>query len=869
MSRMWLLALLVLTAGVAAGLLFVKYQLEALRTTVQAEIEQRTGIFLDAESVRVDGLRGLRLSKLHMKVETKTGPTVETFVPDALLLVSIADLIQGSITISRIQLDDAHIRLSRPKGHFWFTNELTEKSSLSNPIPFRAVGQNCVIEIDRVVSDSTFRIEALDFDLNRLADATDLMANLEGRLTNNPDNRFTVFARYSSLENFDLRVESDSLSVEDLTPFFPNVQEHVKSGIANPSLRVSGYPRHTMVVGLELPFQSFGLSEEQPYPIPTEGLLTALASYDMNSHILTLETAKTVAPNFEGEVEGTVSFAHDPPQVDLRMGVDEIPMDDLIEAASSTWLQEYGLLTLQADAPYRFFLTVQGSTEESQLGVEAQFGGGSIQFKPSEKTLPTADLQFNLMSLSWHSDGTMPTGQLSLNDGTITHPRSGITAEHVSGTLVIAENKINFTPVVAQIAGNSVRGSLSYAMDAKTLTLDLSGDLAAVEKLGFIEKHDRLAMQGPVTIERLSGTIAPNRYSIDATADLTRTQINWEWWLAKQPGVGARIQDLHIDIVPNKSLDVRGNATLDTAVVDYTAALIHNDGTWKPEKINATAPRLDMSTVDKVLRTPYAISGGHGSDAQLEWHRIAKAPDHVELRVLGTIDQINLMPRGSDKPLSGNALTVDVRVTKIEEERTGLLALQTESVALPPFGSPWLLPMRAEDDPSREVFPPLDRDWTYDLKATNLLYPPWSGTDFDAEAYGTKSKSGFTSFSAKVGEGRVGGMYESTRPDNMRHLDANWEQVPASYLLEHLKLPAIFTGTMTGGIAYEVDGDDKGTLAGTGFFDVVEGQFSADYLFAQFARQIEEASITLPPSMKFSRFSAEHDFGIRCNYGFR
>src|SRR5690606_26568682 len=120
------------------GVLFVKFQLEALRANVQEEIERRTGVFLDARSVRVDGLRGLRMQELHMKIDTDSGPTVDAYIPDALLLVNIADLLQGRVAINRIQLDNARIRLTRPPGNFWFTNELTDRSALKKPISFRA-----------------------------------------------------------------------------------------------------------------------------------------------------------------------------------------------------------------------------------------------------------------------------------------------------------------------------------------------------------------------------------------------------------------------------------------------------------------------------------------------------------------------------------------------------------------------------------------------------------------------------------------------------------------------------------------------------------------------------------------------------------
>ncbi len=857
MTRLWLLALLVLTAIVAGGVLFVKYQLEALRNTVQTEIAQRTGIFLEADNVRVDGLRGLRMRQLHMTVETENGPTIDVHVPDALLLVSLAELLQRRVSISRIQLDDAHIRLFRPRGHFWFTGDVTERSALTSQIPFRAVGRNCTIEIERVVGDTNFEIDAINFDLNRLADSPHLIANLDGQLDGTESSGFQVFARYSSLENFDLRIQGDKLNSQRLAPFFPLIAEHIASGNAQPSIRVSGYPRRTMVVGLELPFDTFALHEQPDFPVPEEGRFTALASYDMNGHLLTLNTAKTLSPEFEGQVEGTVSFAQDPPQLDLKLEVQQLAMDDIMAFASGAWLEEQGTLALEASDPYRFFVTFTGDTTAPEIGVEAQLGMGKLRFDPAKASVPSADLDFSLMSLSWRSGETLPTGRLALSDGTISHPEYGIEATGVSGTMQLHDGGIQFTPLVAQVAGNTLRGSLDYTIDSETLTFDLSGDLAAVETLGPLSDHARLSMQGPVTLDRLNGVVSPHGYKVEAAADLTRTAIDWEWWISKKPGVGARIQDLRVEVDSKKEITISGSAALDTATIDASASLTREGDKWQLQRVDASSPRIEMRTVDKVLNLPYAISGGESSTATLSWRRISSVPDEVALRIGGEIDTLNMLPLGTAKPILGTGITIDTEVLKTGEVRTGSLELKASTTNLPPFGTPWLLPLRAEDDPSMALFPPLDRDWTYTLRSDSIVYPPWSGTDFRGNAYATPTTSGFESFEATVQEGMVNGIYDKIRADNVHHLNAKWEDVPASYLLKHLKLPEIFTGVMTGGIEYNLDGDDSGTLLGKGYFDVVDGQFSADYLVNQFEHQIEEASITLPPNMKFSRFSAD------------
>jgi len=857
MTRLWLLALLALTGLTAGGVLFAKYQLESFRAVVQDEIGARTGVFVDAKRVRVDGLRGLQMGELHLAIASEGGPAVDIYVPDALLLVNLAELLQGRVTISRIQLDDARIVLTRPRGRHWFTGDLNARSALAGTLPFRAVGNNCTVEFKHIVGDTDLKIEALNFDLNRLDDSPHLIANLEGKLGAESPGGFEIFARYASLENFDLRIQSDTLDSQDLAPYFPMLGEQIAAGMARPSIRVSGHPRQTMVVGLELPFEGLALHGAQDYPVPPAGVLTALASYDMNAHLLTLNTAKTLSPDFEGQIAGTVDFATDPPSLDLKMEVQQFAMDDILALASGTWLEERGTLALAATDPYRFFLTVQGPLPGAEIGVEAQLGHGSLQFTPSAAGLPEADLQFNLLSMSWRSDTQGPEGRISLSGGTVTHGKSGLAAEGITGTALLRDGKIRFAPLVAQVAGNTVRGSIDYVMETETLTLDLSGDLAAVEEIGPLANHPDLDIRGPATIERLTGTITPRRYILDTSLDLTRTYIGWEWWLAKRPGVGARIQDLHIDIVPEKTMDFTGSAALDTARISAAGAFKRDGNSWALQTFEADSPELEMRTADKFFQIPYTIAGGKGTEATLRWRRLAAAPEHTELGIGGRISELSLMPEGSATPITGADIAVETTIVRKGEDRTGTLNLRAASAALPPFGSPWLLPLRDEDDPSHEEFPAMDRHWSYSLQADVLAYPPWSGTAFSGAAFTSPTRSGFESFRAIVGEGSVSGMYTSTRPDNVHKLDAEWENVPASHLLEHLKLPAIFSGTMTGGIAYSIDKDDPGTLRGTGYFDVSEGQFSADYLFAQFQSQIEASSITLPPSMRFSCLSAD------------
>lgn len=857
MIRLWLLALLVLAAVLAGGLLLVKFQLALLRTRVHAEIQKRTGVLLETTGVEVDGLAGLRLSALHIAFASPSGPAVDIDVPEALLHVSLLEMLRGTVVLDRLQLDNAHVRLSRPQGNTWITDDLTGRSALTSNIPFRALGRNCTLEIDRIVGESSFKVEHLNFDLNRLSDSPHIIANIDGRLDDISDSSFNVFARYASLEDFDVRIQSDGLTTQDVAAFLPAASEVFSAGSARPSIRFSGYPRKAMVVSLEFPFTNVALAAPQRFPIPAEGVLTALASYDINTRQLTLNTAKSISPGFEGRVEGTVSLAGDLPELDLKLEVQQLPVNDVLAFVMKEWLAQYGSLQIDAPEPYKFFVTLNGQVNAARLGVEAQLGNGALRFAPADPALPRADLKFSLMSVAWNSEDPFPTGTLSLSGGSIEHEPSRLHAEDISGNFQLTREGLAFEPMVARIAGNTVMGNAHYALAEKTLKFSISGNLGAVENLELLKGGKGLTLYGPLAIDSLEGVIAPGHHTYDANIDLTRTGVEWEWWMKKAPGIGARLEKLHLDLKPQKSATLTLTAALDTVEIDTKASMTFKSGKWSLDDLTANSGNVSMGTANKVLNFPYGISGGTGTDAYLHWKKKAQSPESIELTIGGVIDELTMLPAGSKQPMVGKNVRVDTVVLKNGEERTGSLSLHAASAELPPMGTKWLLPLRAEDDPSMKLYPPLDRDWTYNLTADSLAYPPWRGTTFKGKAFTRKSESGFESFEAVVDGGKVGGVYSTSHPDNISTLNASWDKVPAALLLEHLKLPEIFSGTMTGGIQYSIDQDDSGTLTGKGYFDVVDGEFSADYLFSKFRQQIEQGAVSIPPSLRFSHFASD------------
>src|SRR5690606_16943378 len=127
------------------------------------------------------------------------------------------------------------------------------------------------------------------------------------------------------------------------------------------------------------PFSEVALTGAQRFPVPSEGVLTALASYDLNTRALTLNSARSISPDFEGRVEGTVSLAGDLPELDLKVEVQQLPVNDVLDFVVTEWLARYGSLEIDAPEPSKFFLTLNGPMDSAHLGVEAQLGNGAIR----------------------------------------------------------------------------------------------------------------------------------------------------------------------------------------------------------------------------------------------------------------------------------------------------------------------------------------------------------------------------------------------------------------------------------------------------------------------------------------------------------
>ncbi len=845
----------------AGGVLFVKYQLESFRRQLQRSAESRVGAKAEFSRLSVYGLRGIRIDDLQIEAGGAPAAHLRLRVPTVYVFIDLVDLVYGAVNLERIQLDGADIVLERPEkgglASLGLSGRFVPEDQDPSKVAFRVMGTDCRVTLDSLAGGSGLQLSDLDFDLSRLPDSPDTTVRLSGLLNDNPEKCFQANVRFSSIEDFDLRAHVEDLTVEDVNAFLPSPQQFVVSGRGEPSLRIAGYPQENLVVAVEMPFEDLVMRDQPEFLLPNTGSLHALGNYHTGSQVLRLTTAKAVAGQFAGELDGTVSLAGPEPLFSLDMQVQEWPVEELLQRALGARGEMLDGLEVEVGPAHDVRLHFAGPVSAPVLTAQANVSGANLAYRPAEASLPTAELAFGLLQVSWASGQTLPAGNFSLTDGTIAHAATGLKAQRISGNIKLEGQTLSVDPLSAEFLGNPLVGRLACDIEQRALDFTVSGVVGNLDAIPISAEAKDFAVAGAANL-RSSGRLSMPQYELDAALDLTQAQVDFEWWFRKPIGIGASIKALHLDMRPKKTLRITGNAAIDTTELSASLEYLWRGGKWEAGNVRVKAPSLDVVSAGKCLRIPYAASGGTGTDGSYERESVPGTVDGHIVRLGGFFDDIALLPDGCPAPVHCKNARVDVTLdNSIEEKRTAAAVVRAEEARLPALGNDWLLPLRPEDPALAERYEEEERDWTFDLAAARLEMPPWQGTAFEAQGYSIEDKTGLTRFFANVGEGSLEGKYEHEKADNINILEAAWANIPARYLLEHLGYPDILSGTLTGQVSYRMDQDDPSTLKGQGFFDIRDGQFSADYIFSQFEEQLNGDMATLPPSLKFSRFSAQ------------
>lgn len=861
-TRIGLLVLLCVAVLFAGGVLFLKYKLAGLRETVQTRAESFVGARLHVGAVRVNGLRGICINDLEAHMEIPQGPTIEAKVPQADIYIDLVDLLYGHMTINRIQVDRARVLISRPPGSQWLKGETlslpSDRSGLAQGgYPFRVVGRDCSLEIRNVVGETNLEIAGLAFDVSRLKDASDIAARISGALGGVAAKQVAVNARYTSPQDFDLRIQCGEITADDVNVFLPAARHVIQTGKVSPSIRVAGYPNRTLVVALEAPFDGVALRDQPAFFQPASGSLTALANYNIDQHLFTITMAKAQSEQLAGRLEGTISFAESAPVLDLYLEADQLPVRAALESFIQGREPAFGEFAVELQEPYQIGMRLQGTPETPVLIAEASVTKGEIAFKPKDKRLPTADLEFGQLQMLWNSGGTAPQGRLAITDGVITHAASKTRAEKISGTLLLANNALVLEPISGQITGNAVVGRARYDLAKHTGEFTLGGNVSKLEETPLGGGIKSLYVAGMANVQ-CSGQVSPNHYQFTLSGDATQAQINFEWWLRKPVGTGAVFKEVTVDVRPKKSISIAAAATVDASELRGTFDLVHNGQKFRLQRFRLDSDHLDVPSAGKCLWVPYAITGSVADNGFYERNLVA-GPAGASIVTFGlSVDEISFLPKGCEAPVYCRKGRLDGQLdNRNPEDRKANMTVTVEAGSLPPFGRRWFLPLRPDDPDEAAEYAPWPRKWTYTVKAGALEMPPWQGKEFSCEAFDDSAETNLRRFAAEIDGGRLEGSYRFEKGPNLAELTARWRNIPAVYLIRHLKFPEMLAGRATGEVSYRVDYDDPDTLKGAGNFDILDGEFSADVLREQFAQQLNGDTASFPPSLKFAQLKSE------------
>ncbi len=838
-----------ITVLFASGALFVKYKLEGLRTVVQQSIESRTGARIEVGAVVVNGLRGLRVDNLDVALDPAGGPGARFAAPVTYIYINVSDLLYGLVTIDRVEADDAVIRVTRPLDRPWFAPgslESKEDSKLLSVPSFRLLGKNGTFQLDNIVGSTQLAVSNFVFDVARLAGSPDIFAKLSGRLNAQDGKEVKVDLRYTGIEDFDLRVQCASVNSEDVGVFFPASRRFLQSGRLSPSLRLAGFPNMTLVVDFKTPFSDVMLANQPDFIRPAAGMLSGVASYDSGRHILTLTTAQAKSDQLAGRLEGSISFEESMPQLDLRLDATRLPVTEALSYIIKGRADKYGAYDFKLEEPCQVYVTLKGPTDSPDISFHGSAPAGAFSLAPKNDSVPDGKLEMGPVNLAWNSQTQIPTGSISIVDGTLTDTATGLTAHKVSGALVIENKRLSIEPLNMEVTGNPFVGSLKYDLDTGRLDATASGTLADLEKTPLGKAFKELSIGGSANI-RCTANRNAERYVVDAEVDATQAELKYKDWLSKSPGVGASAEKLHMEIGPGQSIVISAEGRVATSPFAFDTKLIRNKGKWLPQTASVSSKRIDIDAFGKLLKIPYRISGGAITNGKLDWSR--KAGENLEWQAVFTadVDRFALLSEGSSSTLGGDGVQVEVTLDG-GPAASGTLKLRAKKAQAPPLREKWFAAFKPD-----EVFASSSRSWALDLAVDALELPPWKGSDFKGSAYTNSAESGLKSFSARIdGGGSVNGSYRNVKEENAYDMTFEWDAIPARYLLEQLNYPKILNGATTGEASYSMDRDDPGTLKGKADFEVHDGQFSADFLVSQIQGKLENKISALPPSLKFS-----------------
>lgn len=859
--RVRILAFLLALFSVAGTVAFLlaELKLHELRDVLQAQIQSRFGVRLDVGGVSLDGLRGVRAYDLAARVQRSGGFTVDVRVPSCRLNLEPVDWLYGEFNIELLELESADVIVERAAVAADADRERGKEpraADFAGGASFRVLGRDCRVELRGFATGPPLVFESLNFDLARLTGNPAITARADAVFGNNAGAPLQADIRFASLDDFDLHLACRNLAAPMLAAYVPRVREQGVTGSASPSLRLAGYPDGSITAHLEMGFAAVAVGGMPPYLEPQTGALTVLGRFDRAGRVLTVEAAQAHTNQFAGRLAGRVSLASVAPDMDLTLDVDQVPAAQALAALLPFEVETVGTLSAEVFPPARARVHAAGVWPEIAVDARAELGGGAITFAPADKKYPEAQVVFGGSFVEWSTLGGLTGGHATIVDGSVNHAMAGVRAQSISGNLRVEQGAILVDPIRVEITGNPFVGRARFDLEKREGQFEVQGALSNIEKTLLSRAIKDTEITGSAAV-RCEGAFSKERISLDASADLTQTAIEHDWWFYKPAGIGASLQGVNLEMVPHKTLTVSGGVALAMSTGNATIESEYRKGHWRMEQVRVQTDHVDATSLGQCLRIPYALNKGTATDGYFTWERAGDLPESAMLRFGGLVDGLIARVDGVASPIEAYRGRIDVTLDNSKPEvRTGDMRIALEEGLTPPFGEDWIREMNS-DPVLKAKYPDRPRSWTVSCTADKITAPPWKGTAFKATGVWDDAHTDFNHFEADVDGGRLEGAYRLDRADNVMALDATWDNIPAFYLLDHLHYARLLDGRATGRVNYEMDRDDPATLHGAGTVSVRDGQFSADAVISQF-RELFEGNLTgLPPSLRFSQLDLD------------
>lgn len=858
-ARIWLLVFLVLTCVFTAGTLAVRNRFGGLQAYIIQAVEAQAGVDFQVEGVSLAGIHCVALDRPAITMEQASGTTLSFDAPRTYVYIDLLSILQGKLLIERVDIEGGRLQVEHVATAPWFEYGGSPEVSLPFSAPNSPVhlsGTGCELLVTEQATGRSMSVADIAFSVAPAESSETLELHGSGKLRGDPEKALAIDGTYSNRDDFSVTFNADRITAQDVNSFLATPQHVVHSGTANIHLVINGYPDKPASLSATIGFGGVGVDSAFAFLAPESGTINAQATYDTEEELLRITTARADTPGLLGELSGNIRLGDPVPLLDIRLEADRLPVQPLVEHALQGRLTEYGELDAQVSQVGSLELNLSGPIDDPEVTARGELERGTLRFEPNDDRVPRFELDFEQLHAEWDSVAESLEGRLTVVDGAITHPFSGIDATDLTASIVFKDNALRLESATAMIAGSRIAGSGTYDVAGRAGSLAVNGTLQRLEDTVLATSIRNIELQGAASVD-LQAELTEGAIKAHGSVDATQAAVRYRWWFLKPVGIGVRA-DISCDFVPGESLS--WNAALDAAATALKADghLRMQNGRLALQEVHAEIQSLDLTSLGKCLDLPYAITGGTVSGGGYTWDRLpGTGPDgsanwHANLACQA--DAISIRLLDAQHALEATDVTLEADYVN-SAENTGIITLGAASSHTPPLGEPWFAPLEIPPE-LRDKYEPDPRDYTFCLTSAAVEVPPWKGTDFKGIAYVDQARIGLKEYSATIGEGHIAGDYAKDRAENAYQTSAEWDNVPVSFFLNHMSWPSVLSGLTTGRVAYSLDCDDPSTLHGEGQFGIYDGKFSADFILNELQKQMEGPT-ALPPSLQFSELRAD------------